>query len=81
MHELYSGKPIRWFLRWKNWKQVVGVLASDVESNPLGPIGLTLLIVVFLYTRRRFHLEIGKLGLDAHCSNYTRFVPTFARFC
>ena len=64
VHELYSGKPIRWFLRWKNWKQVAGVLASDVESNPLGPIGLTLLIVVFLYTRRRFHLEIGKLGLE-----------------
>jgi potassium efflux system protein len=80
VHELYSGRPIRWFFRWKNWKQVCGVLASDVESNPLGPIGLTLLIVVFLYTRRRFHLEIGKLGLDAHRSNYTRFLPTFRAF-
>jgi potassium-dependent mechanosensitive channel len=80
VRELYSGKPLRWFLRWQNWKQVCGVLASDVESNPLGPIGLFLLIVIFLYMRRRFHLEIGKLGHDAHRSNYTRFLPTFRAF-
>jgi potassium-dependent mechanosensitive channel len=80
VRELYSGKPIRWFLRWRNWRQVTGVLVSDVESNPLGPIGLVLLIVVFLYIHRRFHSEIGRLGQEAHRSNYTRFLPTFRAF-
>jgi potassium efflux system protein len=78
--QLYSGKPIKWLFRPNNWRQVTDALASDARSNPLGPIGLMLLIPIFWYTRRRFHSEIGKLGQEAHRSNYTRLLPTSRAF-
>ena len=78
--QLSSGRPIHWLVRLKNWRQVGDALAADARSNPLGPIGLLMLIPIFWYTRRRFHSEIGKLGQEAHRSNYTRFLPTSRAF-
>ncbi|HUE14370.1 MAG TPA: mechanosensitive ion channel domain-containing protein [Planctomycetaceae bacterium] len=80
MSDLFRGKPIGWLVRPANWQQVAGALASDAQSNPLGPIGLFLLIPIFWYTRNRFRSEIGKLGQEAHRSNYTRFLPTSRAF-
>jgi potassium-dependent mechanosensitive channel len=78
--QLSSGRPIHWLVRLKNWRQVGDALAADARSNPLGPIGLLMLIPIFWYTRRRFHSEIGNLGQEAHRSNYTRFLPTSRAF-
>lgn len=80
LSELYSGKPLRWLVGLKHWRQVADALASDARSNPLGPIGLVMLIGIFWYTRQRFRLEIGKLGQEAHRSNFTRFLPTSRAF-
>jgi len=78
--ELIRGKPFGWLVRPANWKQVTAVLTSDAQSNPFAPTGLLLLTGFFWYTRRRFGSEIGKLGHDAHRSNFTRFLPTTRAF-
>jgi potassium efflux system protein len=78
--ELLRGKPFGWLVRPANWKQVTDALTSDARSNPFAPTGLLLLTGFFWYTRRRFGSEIGKLGHDAHRSNFTRFLPTTRAF-
>ncbi len=80
LSELFRGKPIRWLVSPKNWRQVTAALTSDARSNPFAPTGLLLLTGLFWYTRRRFGSEIGKLGNDTHRSNFTRFLPTSRAF-